>query len=281
MTARTLTGILVLVIAQGVAGCGGSSPSPAPSAPSPVPQPAPYQVSGVVVDSASRVIAGASVEVLDGPQRGLATTSDPAGAFSLTGIFEGTTRFRGSKDGYVAAIYMFPSIVTTKRVEFQLGVLAAPAKIAGDYTATFMADSACVDLPADVRTRTYAAAVTPRIAPYAPANTQFVATLSGATVDAYYHVITIEVAGDYLFFDLSDNYLLEEVAEETYLAIGGAGSASPVPSDASTISVTIQGLVDYCVARSEIDAAHYACPANALAHAQCESKNHRLILTRR
>jgi hypothetical protein len=285
MTARTLTGILVLVLAQGVAGCGGSSSSPAPSAPSPVPQSTPqlipFQVSGVVVDSASRVIPGASVEVLDGPQGGLVTTSDPAGAFSLTGIFDGTTRFRGSRDGYVAATYTFPSIATTKRVGFALGVLAGSVNITGDYTVTFMADSACVDLPTEVRTRTYPATVTPWAAQYAPANTQFSATLSGPTLDAYYHQISIRVAGDYLFFDLSDNYLLEEVAEQTYLAIGGVGSASVASSDASTISATIQGLVDYCVSASEIDGAHYACPANAVAHTQCQSRNHRLILTRR
>jgi hypothetical protein len=284
-TAILLIILVVVVLAPALAGCRGSSLPSTPSAAPPVPRPAtpsePFQVKGVIVDTAERVIAGATVEVLDGPQIALATTSDASGAFSLTGVFDGRTRFRASKDGYIAATYTFPSIVTTKRLGFGLGLLAAPVNIAGDYTVTFMADSACADFPIDVRTRTYPARVAARDAPYSAPNTQFAATLSGAGLDAYYKQISIGVAGDYLTFDLSDNYVLDEVAPGAYLAIGGYGHASVATSGVATITGTIQGPFDYCVVTSDIDGEHYHCPEDAVAHSQCQSTNHQLILVRR
>ena len=79
---RMAGGVVLLVLAQGLAGCGGSGSSPAPSAPSPVPAPSPGPqpvpqptpsvsgMSGFVVDTAFRPLAGARVEVIDGPQAG-------------------------------------------------------------------------------------------------------------------------------------------------------------------------------------------------------------------
>jgi len=280
--------LVVLVLLQGLPGCGGSSSPSAPSVPSAVPQapslPTIPHVTGFILDSADRAIAGAVVEVLDGPQSGTSTVSDAAGAFSLTGTFDGTTRFRASHEGHVSATQAFSTIVRGFPVRFRLAVLAAPVNVAGDYTLTFTADSACADqLPAEVRTRTYAATITPLSSATQPANTLFMATLSGADLDTYYRMIAISVAGDYVDFDLSDNVILEEVAPETYLMIGGIGAADGATSGASTISATFHGLMDYCVTTEERDAGSvYTCvQSRAIAHAQCSSKNHRLTLTRR
>ena len=287
---RMLRGVVLLVVvAQGLVGCGGSGSPSVPSAvplptPQPVPQPTPFQVTGYVFDTVNRALAGARVEVLDGPQAGTSTTSDTAGAFSLTGTFDGTSRFRASKEGYVAATQTFSLIVTRRSIFFALDVPAGPVNIAGDYTLTFSADSACADqLPTDVRTRTYLATITPVSSLTRSANTQFTAALSGAELDTYYRMISIFVAGDYVDFDLSDNFLLEEVAPDTYLTIGGVGAASVGTSGVSTISASFQGLFDYCVTKAEPNVGNlYGCvPAEAIAHAQCASKNHRLILTRR
>jgi hypothetical protein len=280
--------VLLVVVAEGLVGCGGSDSPSAPSVSAAVSQPAqqptPFPVTGYVFDTANRGLAGAGVEVLDGPQVGTSTTSDAAGAFSLTGIFNGTTRFRATKEGYVAASQAFSLIVTRRSISFALDVPAGPVNIAGDYTLTFTTDSACADqLPTEVRTRTYVATITPALSLTRPANTQFTAALSGAELDTYDRMMSIFVAGDYVDFDLSDNFLLEEVAPDTYLTIGGVGAASVGTSGVSTISASFQGLFDYCVTRAEPNVGNlYSCvPTQAIAHAQCASKNHRLILTRR
>ncbi len=278
----------VVVLAEGIAGCGNTGSASAPSAPSPVQQPArpptSFQVTGYVSDTANRALAGASVEVLDGPQAGTATTSDAAGAFSLTGTFDGTTRFRATKEGYVAATQSFGSIVTRKAISFALDVLAGSVNISGNYTLTFTADRACADrLPPEVRTRTYAATIAPGSFPSRPANTYFTAALSGAELDTYYNFVSILVSGDYVDFDLSDNFILEEVTPDTYLRIGGVGDASVGTSGVATISASFRGVFDYCVTNAEPNRDNiYSCvPTETIAHAQCSSNNHRLTLTRR
>jgi hypothetical protein len=279
---RVLRGAVIVALAHGFTGCGGGSPS-APSVQRPVSQPTAFQLTGFVMDSANRSIAGARVEVLAGSQAGLSTTSDAAGRFSLTGTFDGTTRFSASKEGYVTATQPMGSDNPAYGIIFVMGVLAAPVSIAGDYAVTFIADSACADrLPVEMRTRMYSVTIVPGPELNRPANTSFAAEFSGPTFDAYYHRMSIAVAGDYLSFDLSDNYLLEEVADETYFAIGGVGSAS-AGAGASTISGSFQGTFDYCVMNSDLtDGSRYNCtPDVAVTHAQCQSNNHRLILARR
>jgi hypothetical protein len=234
-------------------------------------------------DAVGRSLEGATVEVLDGPQVGALTTSDAAGAFSLTGSFNEATRFRASRAGYVTATNVFRGIVTTKAIGFFLDGVAAPVNIAGDYTVTFVADSVCAEFPSDVRTRTYMATIRPN--PFFPPETKsfFLAVLSGASFDSYYRNIPISVTEDYIRFDMSDNFILEEVSPDTYLTIGGVGGTSVSTSVVSTISAPFQGTFDYCETTAEPDEGNnYRClPDQAVSHAQCSSQNHRLILTRR
>src|SRR5580765_2359461 len=79
---RTFKGVVLLVISQGLIGCNGSRSS-LPLAPStvsqPMTQPAPAtdgtMIAGTVADTAFRPLAGAIVEVVDGPQAGMTTTA--------------------------------------------------------------------------------------------------------------------------------------------------------------------------------------------------------------
>lgn len=93
----------------------------------------------------------------------------------------------------------------------------------------------------------------------------------------------MSVTADYINFDLSDNFILEEVSPDAYLTIGGVGGTSVNTSVVSTISAPFQGTFDYCETKAEPDEDNnYSClPDQASAHARCSSKNHRLILTRR
>jgi len=265
------TAILFLTLAVSACGNhGADAPAPtvtSPTAPSP-PTPSPNGVvliHGTVNDTAFRPLPGATVEVLDGLQAGMSTTVDAEGAFSLSGTFDDATRFRAAKEGHLTTTQASRTIpnLAGRYLDFHLEVPAPPVNMTGDYTLTFIADSACVGLPDDVRTRTYAATITPSHPTNIPtANTNFNVALSGASFLPSRDSFPIGVAGDYVTFWFSDPTLVEVIAPNTHLELYGAGGASVGTSGVSTIAVSWDGEFEY-------------------SQTECESKNHQLILTRR
>ena len=215
-------------------------------------------------DTANRYIAGAIVEVVDGPEAGKSATSDATGGFVLTGRLDDTTLFRATKEGHFAATQHWRrNSFGPPWLGFALDVLAPPVNIAGVYTLTFIADSACAAaLPAELRTRTYAATITPGMS-----NTGYIIGVSGAVFGPQHNWFSVGVAGDYLGFWLGDEHLVEVLAANTYFELSGAAAASVGTSGVSTISASFDGVFDY--------------RAQGFTHARCESKNHQLILTRR
>ena len=267
--------IVVLVLAQGVAAasCGsrGSATATGPSAIVNPPSSGFVLVNGSVYDTAYRALAGARVEVVDGPQAGLATTASSRGEFSLSGTFDDTTRFRATKDGYITAMR---TRSTSSWIWFELGVVAPPIDIAGDYTMTFVADGSCVTLPDELRTRAYATTI-PAAANASPANASFSITVRGAYKD--WGVMGMGVSGDYVAVWLET--LVEQIAPNTFLLFSGLASASMGTSRGSTIALRFDGLIDYCTTKS---GRHEDCWAGPAAeHLQCQSANHQLIFTRR
>ncbi|MBA2438272.1 MAG: carboxypeptidase regulatory-like domain-containing protein [Acidimicrobiia bacterium] len=292
MTTSTRRTIVLLALGLGLIGCEGSLP---PLAPSPVQPPAVHvtgdQLTGNVYDTARRPLADARIEVLDGPEAGLLTTSDSLGRFSLPGTFDDTTRFRASKDGYVAAIATrnFCAQCNIHRwwINLVLDLVAAPVNIAGEYTLTIVASGACSALPADFRTRTYTASVVP--APGRP-NTSFDVKVSGAQFLQGDRHFTIKVAGDFIAGTLGYRHdnglgyhdepgLVEQVAPNTYLAFGGWFGASV--TDVSTIVAPLDAFIDYCVTPSEMGPVYSCGPGQFVEHAECTSTTHQLLLRRR
>src|SRR6186997_2568047 len=95
----------VLLLLATAPGCGDSHPiSPlTPSAgASQVQVQQPQNVAGYVGDTAFRSLAGARVEVLDGPQAGTSITTGDNGQFSYTLPSAAAVTLRASKDGYIA-----------------------------------------------------------------------------------------------------------------------------------------------------------------------------------
>ncbi len=297
MTNRTRTEVVLLGLTLLLAGCRGSGSPSTLSGPSPVPQtvspptPSAPDISGYVEDTAFRPLGGARVEVVDGPQAGMSTTVDANGAFSLSGTFDSATRFRATKDGYVTATQTWNCSVgvcpgdnnVRPWLGFYLAMLVPPVDIAGDYTLTFIADSACSGLPNEVRTRTYAATITPGSNSNRPANTFFNVAVTGASFLKHYDSFEIGVAGDFLTLAFGGDgpRLVEEVAPNTYLAFDGWAGTSVGTSAVSTISTSFEGVIDYCVLKFEAGSYYQCLPSQAVAHAQCQSTNHRLILTRK
>jgi hypothetical protein len=285
---RRLLPMVVTLAAVGLSGCDSSPKSPvAPSqGPQSAPQPTGIQVAGTVSDAAWRPLAGARVEVVDGSQAGLSTIVGANGEFRLTGAFDETSRFRATREGHVAATWPLPPRCANCNpnwwIHFSLESLAPHANIAGDYTLTFIADSACADLPNEARTRTYVATITPASSPDVPANSRFSVTVSGSPFLDDYNTFIIGVAGDYLAGYLGDLHgapgLVEQVAKNTYITLGGSVETSVTDS---TISAWFHGAVDRCELTTEWGSRRSCSPGPTVEHPQCVSRNHRLILTRR
>jgi hypothetical protein len=229
-------------------------------------------------------LAGVSIEVLDGPDTGMTGLTDSTGWFTLTGRFDDTTRLRATKEGHSAATVAIGAPCTDcagphiRYVGLSLAPLIPPAGIVGNYDLTFVVDSACHALPEELRTRSFRASIVPSADPGGAPGTSFSANLSGATFFDRHDSFPVGVAGNRVVFLTEDDlpYLVEEVAPNTYLAFSGRASVDLSDAPVSTISVSYQGLISYCTPAFQ----PYAY-CNQAAQQGCESKNHRLILTRR
>ena len=273
----------LLIAAVFMGGCGEGGPPFGP--PPPPPGPGVVRLSGSVYDSAFRPLGGVKVEALDGASAGISTTTSGSGDFALSGTFDESVTFRASKDGYVAATSMLKRNPTGGLwLSFTLTVVAAPVAIAGDYTLTLVADSACAgSLPEGARERSYPATISPSAYPGAPPQTQFNVTLTGASFLAGYGSFYIGVAGDYVAIFVGDHgpLVVEQLAPNTYLALDGWTAVSVEGPSVSTISAPFKGSFEYCDLKSAMGS-FYDCPAaQVISKARCDSSNHRLVLTRR
>ena len=279
----------VLLLLATAPGCGDSRPiSPlTPSAGASQVQVQQLQnVAGYVGDTAFRSVAGARVEVLDGPQAGTTITTGDNGQFSYTLTSAAAVTLRASKDGYIALTKTTQTSTPGGRpwVYFQLEAVAAPVNMAGDYTLTFIADEACTGVPIELRTRSFAAAIAPQANTLTRPGTSFALTPAGAQFFGGLDHFTIGVAGDYAAFMVyngEDFGLVEQVGPRTYLGFYGEARTSIGPSPAATVSAAFDGVIDYCALTSDTGWTYNCGSSPAVAHASCQSKNHRLTLTRR
>jgi hypothetical protein len=266
-------------------GCGRSASSSPPMAPSPAAPALHLKLSGYVADTAYRPLGGVRVEVLSGPDAGMELTSEASGAFSYTGTFPDTVKIRASKDGFIAATQpVIPSTTSAMAwVFFQLAPLAPPVSVAGNYTLTIVADSACAGIPKDVRTRTYAATVTVNSNSSAPRNTNFNGRVSDARFAPNANIFWVGVAGDYLAISTEGEgpSIVEEVGPGRYIAYAGSAGATVGTPDVTTLSAAFNGVIEYCELKSPA-ASYYDCsPSLAAVREQCTSTSSRLVLTRR
>ena len=276
-------GLVVLV--QGVLGCGKDSASPtaptaanlAPAANSTPPAGSIF-MQGTVFDTAYRPLAGATVEVLDGPQAGLTATAGARGGFSMTGLFDETTRFQATVDGHITSTRTLQPFCARCNpnwwINFTLDVPESPVNVGGDYTMTFMANNTCTMLPSDMRSRTFTATI-PATSPALPALSFF--RVGGATLFEDWDAISIGVAGGYVAFWLET--LVEQIAPNTFVAFVGEAAADIDASNLSTIKLPFRGAIEYCVT-STTPGRYPDCFQGRANLQRCES-SHQLTLTRR
>ena len=207
----------------------------------------------------------------------------------MPGTFTGRITVVASKDGYLRDSRTVPlgpprpppATGGNWELAFYLEPVGPTASIEGDYTLTLTADTACKNLPAEARTRTYTAT----IASLFGSRTRFLATLSGASFVSTHNSALITTAGDFATFsvcvsDPGQSYclpgILEEIRATTYVAIEGGGGAT---FDASGITLPFYGSFEYCPGEVVLTRDQYQCLAGA--PVQCESDDHTLTLVRR
>lgn len=104
MTSRLLVATGSLLLACGLAGCGGSSPSAptppaAPSAPGGTPAPSRYSLSGTIVEQGTESApANARVAIVEGANQGTSAGTDTAGHYRLDDLEPGTFSIRATAD---------------------------------------------------------------------------------------------------------------------------------------------------------------------------------------
>lgn len=264
----TRHGTLAL-IAIGLAGCNSSQSPAAPSRPTtgnvaPGPTQGAIPIAGVVVDTAYRYLAGARIEVIDGPQAGMSTETDSQGHFTLTGVFDDTTRFVATKDGHLPATNTLGPFCApchpNRWVYFNLEEPVPPPDLSGDWRVTFDT-GACTGLPSELQTRSYDATITlaPPVA-HPDARWLFVVTMNNVPFLSDYKVFHIGAAGNYLGFPEDDGpALVEQLDSERSLSFNTLGIMNGVVTGAFAGSIITTGFES---TEYRSSSAHIVCTGN-------------------
>jgi hypothetical protein len=294
--------VILLMLGYGATACSDGVPTVSPTAPTTTltaappaptsPPPGVEFIRGWVRDTAFRPLSRAQVELLTGPQAGVVATTDSTGEFSFTATVDDGSRLRASKEGHMTADVTLGPVCSGcpgrpgRSVSFFLQVPNAPAAIAGDYTLTFTADSACTTLPEQLRSRTYEVTIAPSRFMFGStpeATTSFQVAPRGGTFSGRIRFFWVNVAGNFIalsFGDVSfDPSVIEAVAPYGHVAFGGSAAVTVVDSLSSVVT-PFTGSIEYCV-NPEISEDGYRCTAPATSRARCDSESHQLVLTRR
>ena len=301
---RRYLALLILVGALGGAACNDSTPARTvlPTAPSPpaVSVPAPpatgVAVSGKVYDTGNRPLAGAIVEVINGPSAGLKVTTVADGGYMLVGQFDAETQFRATKEGHEPGVRIMSQRCAACNpnywVYFNLALPVPPVNIAGDYTLTITADSICTTLPPHARQRTYSARIVALPEQPTSANTRFFATAAGGNLvpGVAWEGLWFNVAGDYIEVWTGDGHgqpgIIEQTDVNAYFAVDGVAQRVASSSGASNISMTLEAQITHCELKAGLlpliqDRRFDCAVSRAVTSAVCQSRNHQLLMTRR
>lgn len=275
--------VLVAVVA---AGCHGDSIRP--TSPSPTSTPSSLQsITGVVRDLLGRPIRDARIEVAEGPSSGLAAISDAQGQFSIEAIVSGDrVSLSVSKDGYETA--------TARPRVGQTVILLRDATVAnleGGATIIVTVDASCTQLPASLRTRSYAAVVTPstKTGAVMASPSTFVGNLHGADFYQGYNTMWLMATHDAVRFNifswdayngwLEDLPVIERVTPTSHVSVSGTATAA-VSNGQSTITAVLDGTFSFC-AESKPGAQPQWPLTCAVPAVECTSARHQLTMTRR
>ena len=249
--------------------CSSDSPTSPTSPPAAV---QPWAGRGAVHDTIGRPIAGARVEVQEGPQRGLAVLTDEQGRFSFDAVFMAGFTAKATKPGYRDQIAVIRS--ADNPGWFHLDSVNGSVNFTGDYAMTFTADAACTAIPGYARRRTFDVTNSssgPSSYLVSVAGGQYGAAAPGAGY--FNNVLYAGVFEDVFALYLSDPPLWERFPQGSYLMVSGEakGSVGELPA-----RLRLDGWFTYC---AEIVPGNE--PKCAVSEVVCRSSNHQLTVGRR
>lgn len=240
-----------------------------------------YSVTGQVGDPVGRPVAGARVEIIEGPSVGAVATTTADGRFVIpVPPYESPwVRINVSREGYLPATARW-------RLPDSGALILTPDRLldmAGSYALTFTADAACTQLPAAYRSRTFNAT----IAGDARLATRFIGQFTDSGMMPFYNRFSGNVAGDsvrvFVYSEDAQQAWLEdepivELIDGTTLAFMGTARSSGL-ADSNSITADFDGTISYCAA--PVAPAKPDFPPTCSAEVKCGSHHHLLTMTRR
>ena len=270
--------------------CDNAYPPASPTEPPPVqpPQRVITEILGRVTDTAFRTLAGARVEILNGPAAGTAVVSDGLDDVVIIGEFSGVLTFRATKAGFLPATTELNIQGLCERCtpRFYLALESVDPIVTfepGTYTLTFTADPACTRLPLEARRRTYVATVSRATGPYTGSYDVRVPRVG--LLNFGHNSFLIGISGTYLATeDYAAPTFFERMTANTYVAIDfllGTTTFDVVSS--SGVSVPYAGSFEYCSVQPGVGPEFCdRVPAESLLeYDHCFAEHHRMFLVRR
>ena len=237
-----------------------------------------------MTDTAQRSLSGSSVEVISGSTADSVTT-DEHGRFRMPQTFTELVTIRASKDGYSPQTATFPPNFPPGRslppllpgeprhwdMHFSLQPNGPAADLTGEYTLSVSADSACINLPEEVRMRTYTAALVAGSAP-----TRFGGTLKDARMlfSIFFPYFEIRTAGD---FSITSTNRRAARRDE----LSGIEGEAPATVGPSRITAPFSANFLHCPTRPEWSPGEYLWCGADVQGVECNSQKHQLTLVRR
>ena len=238
-------------------------------------------ISGTVRDSALQPVAGARVEVTAGTLLGNVTNTDADGrfVFDTPVSVSASITLHISKDGFQPA-----TIPVRANAILAVTLLATRlAPLSGPYTLTLRASTTCSELPPDLRSRTYLAAIDRQEL----VGAHWTGRLSGATFqpayETFFGVLSPSAARVSFMSYSAFSWWLEEqpIIEQLgagYLSV--IGTATLMVGSGSPLTATLGGTWSYCSAAAQPGGPNWPLTC-ATAVAECRATDHQLTLAPR
>jgi hypothetical protein len=268
------------------AGCENAPPAaptphPGPQQPNPGPASIAANVQVTVYDGALRPVQGATIEIEDGNHQKTSRTTNAEGRAGFDGSWINPLTIRTSREGFVSSSQLQWVTSGEVRIEVRLPATDQVQLRPGDYSLTFVMDSACSSgIPESLRTLRYDATVEP-LRSASGAVFGYSVTAHGPTLE--FGNVFFGVSGGGFVQAYDDMGFWEYLPSFTYLDFSGVGETTLDNLTPDTISMPYSAVFEYCRLNSPRDRFKncFMTPASQIvARVTCSSLNHRIVLSR-